>query len=45
MVVDLKGFLLTGTYGSYFTLDPTDAPLLLRFNGSDDLFALTVEKK
>jgi Tol biopolymer transport system component len=45
MVVDLKGFLHTGTFGRYFTLDPTDAPLLLHFNGSVELYALTLEKK
>jgi WD40 repeat protein len=42
MVVDLKDFLQTGTAGYYFTLDPTDAPLLLHFNGSDELYALTL---
>jgi len=26
-------------------LDPTDAPLLLRDIGSDDLYALTLEEK
>jgi Tol biopolymer transport system component len=45
MVVDLKGFLSTGIAGWYFTLDPTDAPLLLRFIPNDDLYALTFEKK
>ena len=45
MVVDLKGFRSTGLFGDYFRLDPTDAPLMLRFNGSDDLYALTLEKK
>ena len=45
MVVDLKDFLSTGIGGSYFTLDPTDAPLLLHFNGSDDLYALTLKVK
>ena len=45
MVVDLKGFRSTGLFGQYFRLDPTDAPLKLRFNGSDDLYALTLERK
>jgi DNA-binding winged helix-turn-helix (wHTH) protein/Tol biopolymer transport system component len=45
MVVDLKGFRSIGLFGDYFRLDPTDAPLLLRFNGSDDLYALTLEEK
>ena len=43
MIVDLKDFLQTGFIGFYFTLDPTDAPLLLHFNGSDELCALTLE--
>jgi serine/threonine protein kinase/Tol biopolymer transport system component len=43
MIVDLKDFLQTGIIGFYFTLDPTDAPLLLHFNGSDELYALTLE--
>jgi Tol biopolymer transport system component len=45
MVVDLKGFRETGLFGGYFRLDPMDAPLKLRFNGSDDLYALTLERK
>jgi DNA-binding winged helix-turn-helix (wHTH) protein/Tol biopolymer transport system component len=45
MVVDLKGFRGTGLFTGYFGLDPTDAPLMLRFNGSEDLYALTLEKK
>ena len=45
MVVDLKGFVQTGIAGFYFTLDKTDAPLLLHFNGSDDLYALALEDK
>jgi Tol biopolymer transport system component len=45
LVVDLRTFRGTGTYGWYFTLDPTDAPLLLRYSPNDDLFALTFEKE
>jgi Tol biopolymer transport system component len=45
MVVDLKGFRSTGTFAWYFTLDPTDTPLMLHFNGHDDLYALTFETK
>lgn len=45
LVVDLKTFRGTGTLGYYFTLDPTDAPLLLRYSPNDDLFALTFEKE
>ena len=47
LVIDLKDFHLApndnGVY--YMTLDPTDAPLLLRDRGTDDLYALTLEVK
>ena len=45
LVVDLKDFQNTGFSNGYFTLDPTGAPLLLRDRGTDDLYALTLEKK
>jgi len=44
-VVDLKGFQFTGVYGFNMSLDPTDAPLLLRDIGSNDIYALTLEQK
>jgi Tol biopolymer transport system component/DNA-binding winged helix-turn-helix (wHTH) protein len=44
-IVDLTGFHHTGTVNFWFGLDPTDAPLLLRDNGSDDIYALKLEEK
>jgi Tol biopolymer transport system component/DNA-binding winged helix-turn-helix (wHTH) protein len=44
-VVDLTGFHLAGMVGFWFGLDPTDAPLLLRDAGTDDIYALTLETK
>ena len=44
MVVDLKGFHFTGTSGLWMGLDPTDAPLLLRNVGTNDIYALRLEE-
>jgi Tol biopolymer transport system component/DNA-binding winged helix-turn-helix (wHTH) protein len=44
-VVDLTGFHHTGTVNFWFGLDPTDAPLLLRDAGSDDIYALNLETR
>jgi DNA-binding winged helix-turn-helix (wHTH) protein/Tol biopolymer transport system component len=44
-IVDLKDFHDAGWYGAYMGLDPTDAPLLLRDIGSDDIYALTLDQK
>jgi Tol biopolymer transport system component/DNA-binding winged helix-turn-helix (wHTH) protein len=44
-VVDLKGFQFTGWFSFWFGLDPTDAPLLLRNVGSEDIYALTLDRK
>jgi hypothetical protein len=44
-VVDLKGFPMTGWFSYWFGLDPTDAPLLLRNVGSEDIYALTLDRK
>jgi dipeptidyl aminopeptidase/acylaminoacyl peptidase len=44
-IVDLKDWHDAGWYGRYMGLDPTDAPLLLRDIGSDDIYALTLEEK
>jgi hypothetical protein len=44
-VVDLKGFRHTGWYTRWMGLDPTDAPLLLRDVGTEDIYALTLERK
>jgi len=44
-VVDLKDWHDAGWFGRYMGLDPTDAPLLLRDIGSDDIYALTLDQK
>jgi hypothetical protein len=44
-VVELKGFPLTGWFSYWFGLDPTDAPLLLRNVGTEDIYALTLDRK
>ena len=42
--MDLKGWHDAGWFGRYIGLDPTDAPLLLRDIGTEDIYALTLEK-
>jgi Tol biopolymer transport system component/DNA-binding winged helix-turn-helix (wHTH) protein len=44
-VVDLKDWQMTGYFSFWMGLDPTDAPLLLRDNGTSDLYALTLEEE
>jgi hypothetical protein len=45
-IVDLKEFRNMGWYaGGWLGLDPTDAPLLLRDTGTDEIYALTLEQK
>ena len=44
-VVDMTDWHLTGYSGFFMSLDPDDAPLVLRDTGSEDIFALTLEKK
>ncbi len=44
-VANLKGWHLTGNQGISLTLDPSDAPLIVRDIGSDDLYALTFAEK
>jgi DNA-binding winged helix-turn-helix (wHTH) protein/Tol biopolymer transport system component len=44
-VVDLKDWHLTGWSGNWMDLDPSDAPMLLRDIGSDDIYALALEQK
>jgi Tol biopolymer transport system component len=44
-VADMTNWHLTGYVGFSMTLDPTDAPLVLRDVGSDDIYALTLEEK
>jgi serine/threonine protein kinase len=45
IVVLLKDFHPTGTFGLWFGLDPSDAPMLLRDLGTQDIYALTLERK
>jgi Tol biopolymer transport system component len=44
-ITDLKGVHYTGYYLVWFGLDPTDAPLLLRDIGTNDIYALRLEQK
>jgi eukaryotic-like serine/threonine-protein kinase len=44
-VVDLTGTYLTGATGFWFGLDPNDVPLLLRDNGSSDIYALSLDSR
>jgi DNA-binding winged helix-turn-helix (wHTH) protein/Tol biopolymer transport system component len=44
-VADLNGYPLTGWYGIWMGLDPTDAPLTLRNIGTEDIYALTLDRK
>jgi Tol biopolymer transport system component/DNA-binding winged helix-turn-helix (wHTH) protein len=44
-VIDLKDWHMTGYFGYWMALDPTDAPLLLRDTGTSDIYALTLEEK
>jgi serine/threonine protein kinase/Tol biopolymer transport system component len=44
-VVNLNNLHVTGYLGVYMSLDPSDAPLVMRDVGSDDLYALTFEEK
>jgi len=44
-VVDLKDWPIMGLSSFWSALDPTDAPLLLRDVGTDDIYALTLEVK
>jgi len=43
-VADMKDWHITGQYMVSMTLDPTDAPLVLREVGSNDIYALTLEE-
>jgi hypothetical protein len=45
VVALLKDFQPTGTFGLWFGLDPSDAPLLLRDLGTEDIYALNLERK
>ena len=41
-VVDLKDWHMTGYFTFWMGLDPADAPMLLRDNGTSDIYALTL---
>ena len=40
-ILSLMNVGYTGTLGSWMGLDPTDAPLMLRDRGTNDIYALT----
>jgi DNA-binding winged helix-turn-helix (wHTH) protein/Tol biopolymer transport system component len=44
-VVDLTHFHVIGWFDTWFTLDPTGAPLIVRDVGTHDLYGLTLEVK
>jgi DNA-binding winged helix-turn-helix (wHTH) protein/Tol biopolymer transport system component len=44
-VIDLKDWHMTGHSSFWMGLDPSDAPLLLRDDGTSDIYALTLEEK
>jgi Tol biopolymer transport system component/DNA-binding winged helix-turn-helix (wHTH) protein len=44
-IVGLRDFPLTGWYSGWFGLDPDDNPLLLRDEGTDEIYALTLNRK
>ena len=43
-IVDLSHFQVSGWWASWLGIDPTDAPLLLKDMGTDDIYALTLER-
>jgi DNA-binding winged helix-turn-helix (wHTH) protein/Tol biopolymer transport system component len=45
IVAELRNEHYTGVFTSWMSLDPFDAPLLLRDIGSDEIYALTLEAK
>jgi len=44
-VVGLRGFRYTGWNSQWMGLDPDDRPMLLRDEGTDEIYALTLERK
>jgi Tol biopolymer transport system component/DNA-binding winged helix-turn-helix (wHTH) protein len=44
-VADLKGASYTGTYTLWMGLDPDDTPMMLRDEGTDDIYALSLERR
>ena len=45
LIADLTGFHHTGAVRLWFGLDPEDTPLLLRDAGSDEIYALTLDRR
>jgi Tol biopolymer transport system component len=45
LIADEKDMNAAGYYGLWMGLDPTDAPMMLRDLATDDVYALTVERK
>jgi Tol biopolymer transport system component/predicted Ser/Thr protein kinase len=45
LIADMKDVPVTGSFGVWFGLDSTDAPLLLRDAGTQDIYALSLERK
>jgi Tol biopolymer transport system component len=45
LVASLKDISPTGTWSEWFGLDPDDDPLYLRDKGTDEIYALTLERK
>lgn len=43
LIAHLKDVRFTGTFGLWLGLDPTDAPLLLRNEGTSDVYALNLQ--
>lgn len=44
-IADLKGFHSTGYYNLWLGLDPTDAPLMMRDIGNNEIYSLTLDRK
>jgi hypothetical protein len=44
-IVDMRDFPWTGWYSGWFGLDPDDNPLVLRDEGTDEIYALTLDRK
>jgi Tol biopolymer transport system component len=45
LVADLKDWHITGFFVTWMALDPTNAPMVMRDVGTDDIYALTLEEK
>jgi hypothetical protein len=43
-VFDLKDFRMGGWWGFWMGLDPTDAPLLIRDEGTNEIYTLTLDR-